>query len=149
MLFMLVAVMNIGYVCVPVRQRRVPVRMRMGLSRRLGRKVLVLVMVIMNVNVLVFGDFVGMNVPMLRTKKHDDASGHRSKCHEINDPRTFAENRNGSDRAHERCSRKEGGFSCCADLAQGVGVEKDAHAVTEDAQDQRPDNDGSSRESLP
>ena len=109
------AVVHVGNVGMLVQERPVYVRVRVGLSRRVERPVLVLVMLVVDVSVLVLHELVEVDVVVLLAEQQGDAEAHEAGCCQLAQANGGAGQRDGSGCPDEGCRRKEGRFTRCAE----------------------------------
>lgn len=124
---MTVAMVGIGDVRVVVGQRRVAVRLAVGLPDR--AVVLVLVMLVVGVGALVLEGVVGVLVALPGKEEYSDACGQEQARAGVAESGSLPEERDGERRACEGRGREEGCLAAGPEETQGVGVEEEVDAV--------------------
>ena len=135
---------SVGDVRVIVDQRRVAVRVAMGLVDR--TVVHVLVMLVVGVTVLVLEGFVGVLVAVSRYEEYRDTSRQEQARSGVAEGRPLAEERNGEGGAREGSGCEEGCLAAGPEETQGISVEENADAVADAAEQERCGHGLSGRE---
>lgn len=111
------AVVNIRRVSVRVRDRLVPVRVRVRFTRGVLRRVIMLMMIVMNVNVLMLQNGVRVMMFVPRTQEDGNTHQHCGKREQVYGPRPLTEDWDRRKSTHERCGSEEDCFTRRADVA--------------------------------
>lgn len=104
-----------------VRERCVAVRV--GVGRGDGAVVRVLVMGVVNVQVVVLGCLVGVNMTMSGSRDHQNACKHGRARDDVRKRRPIAEDRDGEKRSDEGRGREDCGFARSPQQAERVHVQ--------------------------
>ena len=124
------AMMHIGQMRMLVRQRCMPVQVRVrfaGLS-----VMLVDVMLVVNMSVIVLDCLVRVNVLVSSSQEHDDAGRHHGHREELACTEALPEQSRCNERADERAGREVGSLPRGAQQAERAHCKHDAHALAEE-----------------